>query len=206
MVPSAADGVVSQQHFLARATAIFAALLLTISLGLVWFRVGGGSKGRVFEVTGLQSLMIGLGGSNPVRPRGGFTLGGLLAGTVPFIVILCAAAALLLVALLPRLRAVRPAGVLLCALATLLPVAMALMSFTILRSTAIQPALWIVFVAATAGLCAAIAISESSSKTSTVVPESAAVGSAELHSTALHPAEPNPSEPSGPQSSEQSSR
>lgn len=159
MTSSAAGGVAHQQHFLARATAVFAALLLLISLGLVWFRVGGGSKGRILEVTGMQSLLIGLGGSHPVRPRGGFTFAGLMAGTIPFLVVLCAAIALLALALLPRLRAVRPAGVVLSALVTLLPIALTLMSFTILRSTAVQPALWIIFIAAAAGLCAAIAIS-----------------------------------------------
>ncbi|MDN5669028.1 hypothetical protein [Arthrobacter russicus] len=160
MTSSAAGGVAYQQHFLARATAIFAGLLLLISLGLVWFRVGGGSKGRVLEVTGLQSLLIGLGGSNPVRPRGGFTLTGLFAGTLPFLVVVCAAVALLALALLPRLRGVRPASVVLSALATLLPIAMTLMSFTILRATAVQPALWIIFIAAAAGLWAAIAVSD----------------------------------------------
>lgn len=161
MTTSAAGEAVSQQHLLARATAIFAALLLTISLGLTWFRVGGGSRGRALEVSGLQSFIIGLGGSSPARPRGGFTVTGLLAGTVPFILVVAVAVALLVLALAPRLRAVRPIGVVLCAIVTLVPVAMVLMSFTILRSSAVQPALWMVFVAAVAGLCAAIALSDS---------------------------------------------
>lgn len=149
-----------QDHLLARATAIFSAILLAVSLGFVWFKVGGGSKGRSFELTGFQSFFIGLGAPSQVRPRGGISLNGLLAGTLPFLIILLAVVALLLAALLPRIRWARPAGVLLCALATLLPIAITLMTFTILRSSAVQPALWLVLVAAVAGLCSVIAISD----------------------------------------------
>lgn len=168
MTTSAAADATPQQHVLARTTAIFAAVLLLISLGQVWFRVGGGSKGRLAEVTGLQSLLIGLGNPSLVRPRGGFTLTGLVGGTLPFVLILLAAVTLLILALLPNIAAARPVGVVLCAIVTLLPIAMTLMTFTILRSTAAQPALWTVLVAAAAGLCAAIAIAESGAKKAVV--------------------------------------
>ncbi|WP_285725374.1 hypothetical protein [Psychromicrobium xiongbiense] len=155
--------VMGQRRVLGRAGALLSSVLLFISLGLVWFRFGGGSRGTTIDSTGFQVLLKSFG--IPPGRTSGFSWNSFLAGGLPFIVILCAAVALLLLVMVPTVRWARPLSVILAALAILAPLNMALFTFLSPKTTSIQPALWFIFVAAVTGLCASIVMAESDSST-----------------------------------------
>ncbi|WP_018134772.1 hypothetical protein [Acaricomes phytoseiuli] len=156
---SSAESSAFARNILARAVLIFSGLVLLISLGLSWFRVGGGAQGKPYELNGIRTLLRGFNldflsdhetSANPAITIGAFGV----------LIVIATVILLLLLAFYPQRRGLRGAALLSGIAAVLLPLVMFLTTVYGPRIAGLEPAVWLIFVGAVAGLWAAITISD----------------------------------------------